>query len=118
MRFGMMVIVFALCPTAWAFPPPGTDHTSPTALWYQSLRAPGTSESCCGVSDCLDLPVRIFDRHYQVQFNGNWLDVPDHAILRDGPNPVGHAVSCVAADYRISGEPRPRVVCFKPMVGT
>lgn len=120
-RRGLTLLVLLVLMTArssLALPPPGTDQNSPVSQWYRSLHAPGTGESCCGISDCLDLPVRIFAEHYQVQFNGDWIEVPDDAIIKDGMNPVGHAVSCVQAQHWIAGVLKPRVICFKPMVGT
>lgn len=106
-------VLCAVSVASQAFPPPGADPNSEIGVWFRSLRAPGTGESCCGIADCKNYPVRIIDEAYQARFGGEWLEVPKGAILSGEDNPTGDYITCIAADYYYDGNLRPRVVCFK-----
>lgn len=105
------IVAVLLCATfalAQAKAPSGTDANSSTARWFRSLLVPGTSSTCCGVSDCREVSFRTFGAQYQAFidkrttddrlgfFRGpdKWIPVPDNVIIRKEKNPTGRAVAC------------------------
>jgi hypothetical protein len=77
--------------------------------WYKSLVSK-QGRQCCGDSDAIVADDwRTNDGHYQVSLNGQWLDVPDSAVV-EGPNRAGRAL--VWMDGLWGGGPKIR--CFMP----
>ena len=69
----------ALAAGAGADPPPNADPA--LAPWFRSLVQPGTSISCCSVSDCRATEYRIEGDHYEALIGEAWFAVPSDRIL-------------------------------------
>ncbi|MHC2256128.1 hypothetical protein ACVILK_005820 [Bradyrhizobium embrapense] len=77
--------------------------------WYESLHS--GKGPCCDGSDATrvdDADWDTRDGHYRVRLEGEWVDVPDEAVV-SGPNRAGHTM---VWPYYLNGHPRPR--CFMP----
>ena len=85
-----------------AQPPPDADPA--LAPWFRSLLQPGTSISCCSVTDCRAAEYRIEADHYEALIGERWFVVPPDKILQRTDNPTGHAVVCWT--------PQRGIVCF------
>jgi len=92
MRPLLLAAVILLAGTAMADPPPNADPA--LAPWFRSLVQPGTSISCCSVSDCRATDYRIQGDHYEALIGGAWFAVPADKILQRTDNPTGRAVVC------------------------
>jgi hypothetical protein len=80
------------------------------AKWFKQLRSPAGA-ACCAVSDgntLQDTDWRSKDGHYQVLFSGEWVDVPENAVIAE-PNLYGRTV---VWPYYEDGHPTVR--CFLP----
>src|SRR5262249_33737361 len=91
-----------LANTAAAEPPPNADPA--LAPWFRSLLQPGTSISCCSVSDCRATEYRIEADHYEALIGDAWFVVPPDKVLQRTDNPTGRAVVCWT--------PHRGIVCF------
>lgn len=90
----MTAFVAILAPTS-AAPPPDLVPNPAISEWFKSLKQPGTSLSCCSISDCRRVDYRIGDDgRYEVMLDGEWNKVPNHLVLRQKGNLVGRAVAC------------------------
>jgi len=78
--------------TAGGQPPADADPA--LGPWFRSLLVPGTSVSCCSVTDCRATEYRIEADHYEALIGGSWQVVPPDKILQRTDNPTGHAVVC------------------------
>ena len=88
-----LFLMAALVPTTAGAQPP--DNADPAlGPWFRSLLVPGTSISCCSVTDCRATEYRIEADHYEALIGGNWIIVPPDKILQRTDNPTGHAVVC------------------------
>jgi hypothetical protein len=61
--------------------------------WYRGLQSSGAGH-CCDKSEAKQLDGSDWDMkdgHYRVRFKGDWLDVPDNALVKQ-PNLVGPAL--------------------------
>jgi hypothetical protein len=77
--------------------------------WYESLHS--GKGPCCDGSDAKrvdDADWESKDGHYRVRIDGEWVDVPDEAVVR-GPNRAGRTM---VWPYYLNGHPKPR--CFMP----
>ncbi|MBO0737702.1 MAG: hypothetical protein J2P48_14210, partial [Alphaproteobacteria bacterium] len=92
MRRLLLVAGLLLAASAGAEPPPNADPA--LAPWFRSLLQPGTSISCCSVSDCRATESRVEGDHYEALVGKNWLAVPPDRILQRTDNPIGRAVVC------------------------
>lgn len=98
---GLIIATVALCSMlALAQPPEGAD--SSLAPWFQSLETKAGGP-CCSIADCRNYAYRISGGHYEIDYNDEWLEVPEDAVLERYDNPTGRAVACVFAG---------RVLCF------
>ena len=89
----LLLTVALLFPaTAGAQPPADADPA--LGPWFRSLLVPGTSVSCCSVTDCRATEYRIEADHYEALIGGSWQVVPPDKILQRTDNPTGHAVVC------------------------
>ena len=95
LRTGVTAVVAALAPVpASAAPPPGADPA--LHAWFERQHSVAGAW-CCDLSDGAVLAPedwRASGTGYQARVNGEWRDIPPHA-LRDpagGPNPTGSAV--------------------------
>jgi hypothetical protein len=101
----LMLLLLAI--PAWAAPPPVADPSSPTALWYRSLKQPGTGVGCCDLSDCRQTTARLVDGAWRALTPaGIEVDIPPHLVLHHEAHPGGAAVLCWL--------PTPGVLCFVP----
>ncbi|GKQ52026.1 hypothetical protein BRSPCE3_28810 [Bradyrhizobium sp. Ce-3] len=86
------------------------DHDHPELNgWYESLHS--GKGPCCDGSDAQrvdDADWDTKDGHYRVRLEGEWVDVPDEAVVT-GPNRAGRTM---VWPYYLNGHPRPR--CFMP----
>jgi hypothetical protein len=77
--------------------------------WYESLHS--GKGPCCNGSDAKrvdDADWETKDGHYRVRIDGEWVDVPNDAVV-DGPNRAGRTM---VWPYNLNGHPRAR--CFMP----
>jgi hypothetical protein len=69
------------------------DHNRPElGEWFKSLRSKGGAP-CCDGSDAMSVESPDWDTkdgHYRVRLDGEWVDVPDEAVV-DVPNRSGEA---------------------------
>jgi len=89
----LFLTVAILFPTGAGAQPPA-DADPALGPWFRSLLVPGTSISCCSVTDCRATEYRIEADHYEALIGGNWIVVPPDKILQRTDNPTGHAVVC------------------------
>lgn len=103
----LAVILIAMCGPALAH-----DHAKPELNnWFLSLRNKNRVP-CCDGSDAKrldDVDWESRDGHYRVKLNGEWVDVPDDAVIEQ-PNLSGPAM--VWPMYKDDGHMVPR--CFIP----
>jgi hypothetical protein len=59
--------------------------------WFKSVMAPN-GVPCCDISDGHRTEYDFRDGAYWVPIEGEWMAVPERAIIRDRGNPVGQAV--------------------------
>jgi hypothetical protein len=114
----------ALSVAAPAEPPANADPA--LAPWFQAQKVPGTSASCCDVSDGRAVEYRIVADHYEVYLTKDtfpwieqegWKAVDPQSILVGQENPTGRAIAWVAKrEYRFLHRifPRGTIMCFKP----
>jgi hypothetical protein len=77
--------------------------------WYESLHS--GKGPCCDGSDAKrvdDADWETKDGHYRVRIDGEWVDVPNAAVV-DGPNRAGRTM---VWPYYLNGHPKAR--CFMP----
>jgi hypothetical protein len=79
--------------------------------WFMGLKSKGKM-ACCDGSEATrleDADWEAKDGHYRVRLNGEWVDVPDHAVVEE-PNLAGPTmVWPYYLDGRMTG-----VRCFMP----
>ncbi len=87
------------------------DHTRPSLdPWFKSLKSRAGAH-CCDGSDYTrleDVDWESRDGRYRVRIDGQWVDVPEDALV-DGPNKAG--VTMVWPWFK---DGRPAGRCFKP----
>jgi hypothetical protein len=89
----LTVLLLASIPRGHARDLDGRYADSPNHEWVKSLHSPA-GLWCCDISDgraLVDADWRSHDGHYQVKLNGEWLDVPDSAVIGE-PNRLGQAI--------------------------
>jgi hypothetical protein len=59
--------------------------------WFKSVMAPN-GVPCCDISDGHRTSYDVRDGAYWVPIEGEWMMVPERAVIRDRGNPVGEAV--------------------------
>lgn len=81
-----LVIVLFMLPMALAH-----DHNRPELDgWFKGLTS-RNKVACCDGTDAMrldDIDWESRDGHYRVRLQGQWVDVPDEAVV-DGPNRAG-----------------------------
>ena len=86
------------------------DHEHPELnSWYESLHS--GKGPCCDGSDATRVDDANWDTqngHYRVRVDGEWIDVPNEAVV-GGPNRAGRTMVWI---YYIDGHPKAR--CFMP----
>lgn len=113
----MKTATLALMLVAWSGVAWGHDHNRPDLNdWFMGLHSKGNSP-CCDGSDATALDDPDWEvieyagekPKYRVRIEGNWIDVPDSAVV-DAPNKDGRAM---VWPYYINGEMR-GIRCFMP----
>ena len=64
---------------------------SDVRAWFKGVRSPA-GVPCCDIADGHRTSYDMRGGAYWVPIEGEWMQVPDKAIIRDGGNPVGEAV--------------------------
>jgi hypothetical protein len=101
--------------------PTGKWAGNPLEPWFQSLQN-NLGRYCCAEADGHPLDEGewdIKDNKYRVFIEGEWIVVPDHAVI-SGPNKFGRAIVWIRKDAHIaSGELHDitRIHCFIPGSG-
>ena len=68
------------------------DHVPPDIrAWFKSVIAPN-GVPCCDVSDGHRTSYDVRAGAYWVPIEGQWMQVPERAVIRDQGNPIGEAV--------------------------
>ncbi len=89
-------------------------HDGPLHAWFDSLKS--GNGACCSYAEARtveDPDVEMADNHYRVRVDGQWIDVPDNAVVTV-PNRFGQAVVWPYGDY----EGHVQIRCFMPGAGT
>jgi hypothetical protein len=89
--------------------PDGRYANSPLKQWFDSLRS--GKGPCCSDADgsaVSDVDWESKDGHYRVRLDGQWLDVPDEAVITE-PNRVGRTMV-----WPIHGYLGISIRCFMP----
>ena len=87
------IIAVIMLLTAW----PAAAHN-----WFSTLRIPGSRTehtpdgvSCCDNRDCATARARHSPLGWEAETPlGDWVTIPDRAIVRDTTHPAGSAVLC------------------------
>ena len=99
---------------AWPRDLQGQYAGSPNKAWFDRLAS--KKGPCCSDADgtaLSDVDWRSHDGHYEVRIEGEWMLVPDDAVLA-GPNLVGRTMVWPVY-YRSMGAPvRVEIRCFLP----
>lgn len=109
--FTLLALATILAITVFS-PARGHDAAHPELdNWFMSLHG-RHGIPCCDGSDATrlsDVDWDMHDGHYRVRLEGQWVDVPDSAVV-DGPNRAG---STMVWPYYLDGKPI-GVRCFMP----
>jgi hypothetical protein len=92
----------------------GRFASSPLKPWFDQLKS--GNGLCCSFADGVtveDVDWDVHDGHYRVHLDGQWLPVPDDAVVTE-PNRYGRAV---VWPYQDAGGAT-RIRCFMPGAGT
>jgi hypothetical protein len=82
----------ALTGAAFAFDNGQYENVPPEIrAWFKGVVAPN-GVPCCDIADGHRTEYDFRGGAYWVPIEGEWMPVPDHAIIRDRGNPVGEAV--------------------------
>ncbi|WLB49244.1 hypothetical protein QIH93_15120 [Bradyrhizobium ottawaense] len=84
------------------------DHNHPNLDgWFKSLHSKGGAW-CCNGDDAEEAEWDTAGGKYRVKIDGQWIDIPDEAIV-EGPNRVGGA-----RVWSMHQDGKPAVRCFLP----
>jgi hypothetical protein len=101
------VMAFSIGPSAAR--DDGRYANSPLKSWFDSLRS--SNGLCCSVADGLALADPDWeskDGHYRVRIDGEWITVPDDAVIKE-PNRAGRTMV-----WPIKGSLGTTIRCFMP----
>src|SRR5580700_10992657 len=105
-----------LCTLAIFEPAIAHDHSRPELdHWFMSLQSKGKSP-CCDGSDATrldDVDWESRDGHYRVRLEGQWVDVPDSAVV-NSPNRAGRTMVWPVYISPLGGPLRGDIRCFMP----
>jgi hypothetical protein len=104
----MLVLLLPLCSNVLARED-GRYANSPLKPWFDSLRS--AKGPCCSDADgsaVSDTDWETKNGHFRVRLDGQWLDVPDDAVL-PGPNRAGRTMI-----WLMYQDGHPIVRCFIP----
>ncbi|WP_082747286.1 hypothetical protein [Bradyrhizobium macuxiense] len=89
---GLVFLLVAAAHVAQARDPDGRYANSPLKQWFDGLRS--GKGPCCSDADgtaVSDVDWESKDGHYRVRLDGEWIDVPDEAVITE-PNRAGRAM--------------------------
>jgi hypothetical protein len=90
--FALLACLSVLASAAIAFDNGQYDNVAPDIrAWFKSVTAPN-GVPCCDISDGHRTTYDVRQGTYWVPIDGEWMAVPERAIVRDRGNPVGEAV--------------------------
>jgi len=112
-RWGLLILVLLLTPAAAR--DDGRYAQSPLKGWFDGLRS--GKGPCCSDADgyaVSDPDWEMRDGKYRVRIDGNWIDVPDDAVITE-PNRAGKTMVWPLYTYT-GGEPKTLygIRCFMP----
>lgn len=88
----LLAIVSTLTGTALAFDNGQYDNVPPDIrAWFKAVTAPN-GVPCCDISDGHRTDYDFRAGAYWVPIEGQWMAVPERAVIRDRGNPIGQAV--------------------------
>ena len=88
----LLACACALTGAAFAFDNGQYENVPPDIrAWFKGVIAPN-GVPCCDISDGHRTDYDFHDGAYWVPIEGQWMAVPERAIIRDRGNPVGQAV--------------------------
>jgi hypothetical protein len=91
--FGLAALLLALASNSlYARDPDGRYANSPLKQWFDSLKS--GKGPCCSDADgtaVSDVDWESANGHYRVRLDGEWIDVPDEAVITE-PNRVGRTM--------------------------
>jgi hypothetical protein len=88
----LLASLSALATAAFAFDNGQYENVAPDIrAWFKSVMAPN-GVPCCDISDGHRTTYDFREGVYWVPIEGQWMAVPERAIIRDRGNPVGEAV--------------------------
>ena len=106
---GLVTLLVAAAHLAQARDLDGRYANSPLKQWFDGLRS--GKGPCCSDADgsaVSDVDWESKDGHYRVRLDGQWIDVPDEAVVTE-PNRVGRAMV-----WPIRGYSGITIRCFMP----
>lgn len=110
LRWGLVVLLSATAVhLAHARDPDGRYANSPLKQWFDTLRS--GKGPCCSDADgsaVSDVDWESKDGHYRVRLEGEWIDVPEEAVITE-PNRVGRTMV-----WPIHGYLGMTIRCFMP----
>jgi hypothetical protein len=91
-QIALLAWLSALTGAAFAFDNGQYENVPPDIrAWFKGVVAPN-GVPCCDIADGHRTEYDFRGGAYWVPIEGEWMPVPDHAIIRDRGNPVGEAV--------------------------
>ena len=91
-HFVLLACLSVLASAALAFDNGQYDNVAPDIrAWFKSVMAPN-GVPCCDISDGHRTTYDVRKGAYWVPIEGEWMIVPERAVIRDRGNPVGEAV--------------------------
>jgi hypothetical protein len=91
-QVALLTCLSVLATAAFAFDNGQYENVPPEIrAWFKSVMAPN-GVPCCDISDGHRTAYDVHDGVYWVPIEGQWMAVPERAIIRDRGNPVGEAV--------------------------
>lgn len=91
-QIALLASLLLLVRAAFAFDDGQYDNVpADIRAWFKGVIAPN-GVPCCDISDGHRTEYDVRDGAYWVPIEGQWMAVPERAIIRDRGNPVGEAV--------------------------
>jgi hypothetical protein len=91
-QISLLLCAFVAAGAALAFDNGQYENVPPDIrAWFKSVTAPN-GVPCCDIADGHRTEYDVRGGTYWVPIDGQWMEVPERAIVRDRGNPVGQAV--------------------------
>ena len=111
MGFVILIVVMLLSSAAMAHDPKRPELNG----WFNGLHN-GIGGQCCSNMDgkvVLDADWDSKDGHYRVRIDGEWIDVPDDAVIKE-PNLYGPTVVWPKPSSFYGAHVKTTILCFLP----